>query len=333
MKLSKLYEGLSDRDITMLSFNSKNIKPGAMFFCVMGATVDRHDFVDDAIEKGAVAIIHSKDLEYNPNVEYIRVKDVQKEMDRIAGIYFDHPSEKLETYAITGTNGKGSTASIIRNILNKLGKKTGYVGTINIEFGGKVFEPSITTPDILEMDEILHEMVKEGMEAVTLEASSIGIDTKRIDSIDFDVIAYTNLTHDHMDYHKNMEHYFNAKKRLFDIVKPECIMVINIDDPYGKRLYDTGYTQKCLTIAIDHEADYQATNLELTEFYSKFDLVYKGKVYPVFTHLLAKFNVYNLITAIAMIHEKGYPLDKILETLKDIPNANGRVLFIDTVYS
>lgn len=329
MKLNKLVKSSSEQEIEYLSINSQDIKKNTMFFCVPGFSVDRHDFVDDAIAKGAVAIVHSKPLEEKEGIAYILVEDVQLELDRIAGVFYDHPSDKLNVYAVTGTNGKSTTSSTLRHVLNRLNSNTGYIGTISIEYNDHVYQPSLTTPDVIEMNQILSDMVAEGVNNVCLEVSSQGLAMGRVDSINFDTVAFTNLSHDHLDYHKTMEAYFEAKKHLFELTKGKGKMIVNIDDSYGARLAETYSSNELITVSLDSTADYRAINLVLNDEETHFDVLYKNKLYPVKTNLLAKFNVYNLLEVIAMVHQNGYDLEQIIATLVDIPIVKGRVNFIE----
>lgn len=329
MLLRELFDINSDINIKKLTTDSRDVIKGALFFCIEGFSVDRHDYIDAAIDKGAVAIVHSKDVTKKDNIEYIKVENVYHELERVSDIYYQYPSKHLNVYGVTGTNGKSTITSTLRHVLNRLGSDTGYVGTISIEYQDVMKEPTLTTPDVVEMHEILSEMVDHGVKNVALEISSQGLDLKRVDTLDFDTVVFTNLSLEHLDYHPDMESYYLAKKHLFDLLKPEGTMVINIDDPYGKRLYDAGYTQNKVSVAIDQEADYRAIDLKLSETESRFTLVHEGVLYPITTNMLAQFNVYNLLEVIASVHQNGYPLPAIIDTLKDLPIVKGRVNMID----
>ena len=329
MKLSKLFENQLDIEIKNLTTDSRLSREGSLFFCIEGLTQDRHDFIDDAIGNGAVAIVHSKDVKKQEGVVYIKVDDVYKTLEHITDLYYDHPSQKMFVVGVTGTNGKSTITSTLRHVLNRLNSSTGYVGTISIEYDDVVEAPSLTTPDVIEMHDILNKMVQKDVQNVALEISSQGLDMRRVDTLDFDVAIFTNLSAEHMDYHKDLEDYFLAKKRLFDILKPEGSMILNVDDPYGKRLYDMDYSQKKISVSFEGNADYVVEDLILKETETRFTLVHKGVKYPVITNMLAKFNIYNLVQVIACVHEKGYPLDAIIPLVLDLPIVKGRVNMID----
>ena len=171
-------------------------------------------------------------------------------------------------YGVTGTNGKSSVACIIRDLLNPF-MPSGYIGTISIEYGNIKLPPLLTTPDIDDLHGILGEMVENGIQACALEASSIGIEQGRVDAIDFDTVIFTNLTHDHLDYHGTMQNYMHAKKKLFDNLKPEAVAITNVDDPYGMKVTaDT--PAKLVTYGIDQPADYRVTKFQLSKDFTRF---------------------------------------------------------------
>ena len=329
MKLSQLTSINDDRDISALILDSRDKTKDGLFFCLEGLTVDGHDFVDQAIDNGCVAIVHSKELVKLEGVAYIRVENVMDALHDITSKFFDYPSQKLYVYGITGTNGKSTTMKTVRNILLRFGVKAGYIGTISVEYNDHVFAPSLTTPDIVELQGYLKDMVDERIEEVCLEVSSQGLALHRVDSIDFDNASFTNLTHDHLDYHKTMENYFEAKKILFDRLKPEGFMVFNADDEYSQRLIAEGYPQQSVTYGIQKEADYMAKDIQLHENSTTFTLVHKGKEYHVVTSFVAVFNVYNMLGVIAILHQRGYELERIIPELKDIEHVDGRQTIVD----
>lgn len=295
-----------------------------MFFCVKGMMFDGHKFVDQAISNGAKVIVHSEPIEeMHSDITYIKVKDVLEVYNKVADAFYGHPSSKLLMFGVTGTNGKSSIACIIRDVMNEF-KPTGYVGTISIEYGSVKLPPLLTTPDIDDLHGILSDMVDAGMKCCALEASSIGIEQGRVDAIDFDVAMFTNLTHDHLDYHGTMKNYFEAKKKMFDHLKPEAIAITNVDDPYGLKIVEDCQCH-ILTYGIDHDADYQATNIQLLKDRTKFNLKVAGMEYLIETNLVARFNIYNLLAAIAAMNCQGISMTQMLPYLKDIRQVEGRM--------
>ena len=328
MKLTELFDNVPDIEIESLMSDSRKKKPNSIFFCEKGMMFDGHRFVDQAIENGAKVIIHSEPLRNTKDgIVYIRVKNVNVAFNQIADKFYGHPSHKLEMYGVTGTNGKSSTACIIRYILNDI-RPCGYIGTIAIEYGNIKLPPLLTTPDIDNLHGILSEMVACKMKACALEASSIGIEQGRVDSIDFDVAIFTNLTHDHLDYHGTMDNYFQAKKKLFDHLKESAVAIVNVDDPYGEKIVEDC---KCnvITYGIDHKADYQITHYQLLKDRTIFTLRCNGREYELETNLVAKFNLYNLLGAIAAVNMRGIAITQLLDKIKTIKQIDGRVERID----
>lgn len=319
----------SNLEVSSLSTDSRLCKKGSMFFCIEGVSVDRHDFIEKAIQNGATVIVHSKDIKKQPGIEYIKVENVYQALEDVVDKFYQKPSYNLAVFGVTGTNGKSTMTSTLRHVLNRLGKNTGYVGTISIEYNDCVLEPTLTTPDIIEMNSILKDMVDTHVEAVSLEVSSQGLDLRRVDTLDFDVVAFTNLSLDHLDYHKTMENYYLAKKRLFQNLKKDGSMIINIDDEYGQRLYDEINHPHKYSLSQTKPADYFIKDVKLDTDKSSYTLVVDEKEYFVETNMLAMFNVYNSAQVMAMLHLANYEMEKIIEAFKDLPDVKGRVNFIE----
>lgn len=325
MRLSKLFKNVPTNNVTGLSFDSRKVKPNDVYFALPGLIYDGHDFINDAIDKGAIAIVHSKDItDKKPGAIYIKVADVNEAMNQAARLFYQKPSDKMTMYGITGTNGKSTIANIIRSILNTK-EPCGYIGTIAIAYGDVYLQPDLTTPDALFLQEKLSDMVRAGMKACALEVSSHGLAQGRVDGINFDCAIFTNLTYDHLDFHGTMDKYFQAKSKLFkERLKPEGIAILNADDPKFKELSDLS-AAKVISYGINHEADYRAINIAMDNESTYFDLVYRGKEFPVITNLVATYNIYNLLAAIAALHETGMRLDDIIKACKDLPQVKGRL--------
>ena len=329
MRLSKLFKNAPTTNVTGLSFDSRKVKPGDVYFCLPGLTYDGHDFIDDALDKGATCIVYSRDLkEKRPGAIYVRVQDVNAAMNQCARLFYQKPSDKMRMFGITGTNGKSSVANIIRAIMN-LQEPTGYIGTIGIDYGDQHLMPDLTTPDALLLQRTLNDMVTAGMKDCALEVSSHGLAQGRVDGINFDAAVFTNFTYDHLDFHGTMENYFDAKSRLFkDRVKADGVCILNMDDPRFKDLERLSKA-RVISYGINSEADYRAIDSQMTSTSSHFNLVHQGRLYPVMTNLVARYNIYNLLAAIAALHETGMPLDRILPACEDLPQIKGRLEQID----
>ncbi len=324
MKLTELFENVPDIEIKSLMADSRTRRPDSIFFCIKGLMSDGHKYIKQAVSNGAIVIVHTEPLEeFLPGITYIRVNDAVKAFNQVADAFYGYPSHKLLMFGITGTNGKSSIACIIRDILNQM-KPTGYIGTISIEYGNVKLPPLLTTPNIDDLHGILRDMVDANMEACALEASSIGIEQGRVDNIDFDVAVFTNFTHDHLDYHGTMERYFQAKKRLFDNLKEDGIAITNIDDPYGQRIV-SDCPGHVITYGIDNKADYQVVKYQILSDRTKITLKIGDMEYEIETNLVAKFNIYNLVAAIAALHSKGISIEQMLPQIRHLKQVEGRM--------
>ncbi len=328
MKLCELFDQVPDIEIDSLMADSRTKRPNSIFFCEKGMMFDGHAFVEQAIQNGAVVIVHSDLIEnVNKDVTYIRVNDVNMVFNRVADAFYGYPSHHLLMFGVTGTNGKSSISCILKDILGHF-METGYIGTIAIEYGNVKLPPLLTTPSIDDLHGILKDMVDANVKACTLEASSIGIDQGRVDAVDFDCVIYTNLTHDHLDYHGTMDNYFKAKKQLFDSLKEDAVAVVNVDDPYGLEIVKDCKC-KVVTYGMDNEADYQVTSYNLQKDKTIISLRCNGLEYELETNLVAKFNVYNLIGAIAALNQQGIGITQLMPFIKDIHQVEGRMHRID----
>ncbi len=321
-----MFKNVPTINITGLSFDSRKVKPGDMYFCLPGLTFDGHDFIPQAIDKGAIAIVHSRPIEHpGAGAVYIRVDDPVDALSQASKIFYNRPAEEMFMYGITGTNGKSTIANIIR-YLEQPELPCGYIGTIAIAYGSNTFAPDLTTPDTVFLQKTLRDMVNAGMKACAMEVSSHGLAQKRVDGIDFDIAVFSNFTYDHLDFHGTMENYFEAKSRLFkQRVKSTGKSILNADDPKSEEL--AALSQASVkTYGIKNPADYRAINILMTSKGTSFDLVYGTKTYPVHSNMVGEFNIYNLLASIAAVHQSGHlPLEEILKKADSIPQVQGRM--------
>ncbi|MBR3312270.1 MAG: UDP-N-acetylmuramoyl-L-alanyl-D-glutamate--2,6-diaminopimelate ligase [Solobacterium sp.] len=324
MKLTELFENVPDIEVKCLTADSRKKRPDSIFFCVKGMKYDGHNFVDEAISNGAKVVVHSEPIpNMKDDVTYIRVRDVMTAYNKVADAFYHYPSHKLLMVGVTGSYGKSSVACIIRDILNEF-QPTGYIGTMDIEYGSVKLPPVPASPDIDDLHGILRDMVDTGMKSSIVEVSSIGIEQNRYDSIDFDVAVFTNLSSDHLDYHLTVANYIQAKKRLFDGLKPEAVAVVNADDPVSRQMVQDCRC-KVITYGIDQEADYRAVSYQLLKDRSRMTLSISGMEYELETNLIAKFNIYNLLAAIAALHVKGIPIEQMKPFINDLRQIDGRM--------
>lgn len=327
MYLNEIIQEAPAIEIKNLMTDSRKKTRNSLFFCVKGRVYDGHKFVKEAIENGAVAIIHSDEIEQkHEGIVYIQVKDVLITLNKVANTFYGKPSSKMDVYGVTGTNGKSTVATLIHHF-NQQTQVSGYIGTIAIDYAGQKRPALLTTPEILDLHRTLCEMAQAGVKSVSLEVSSIGLEQRRVDSVMFDVAIFTNLTHDHLDYHGNMENYFIAKARLFELLPKDGYAIINIDDKYGKRMIE--YTSaNLITYGEDSEADFVIGDILLKSDQSSFTLTNSKtkEVIDVKTNLVAKFNVFNLTAVLIGVSvQRQIPITTLLEYCTDIPQVEGRM--------
>jgi UDP-N-acetylmuramoyl-L-alanyl-D-glutamate--2,6-diaminopimelate ligase len=280
-------------EITALAYDDRAAAPGTLFFCVPGFTRDGHDFAPAAVERGASALVVERPL--GLGVPEIVVPSVREAMAAAAVRFHGDPSGELQVAGVTGTNGKTTTAFLIRDLLEADGVQCGLLGTVKAVVGGVEREVVRTTAEAIELQRDLRAMVDGGDRACAIEVSSHALELHRADGIRFAVALFTNLTQDHLDFHPSMEEYFLAKRRLFELA--EGARIVNVDDPYGRRLADE--LPGVVTFAIDRDADYRATDLEISRTGSRFRVSTPEGELEASTPLPGRFNVANALGALA----------------------------------
>ncbi len=339
MRLSEIYEGQKDIEISGIAIDSRKVRPGYMFFCLKGLETDGHRFVDKAIEAGAGCIVHSDDIprsEHSGSAEspvFIKVEDTLTESNRVCDLFYGRPSSRMTVFGVTGTNGKSTTASIISSIYSAK-EPCGYMGTIAVRYGDYSRVPTLTTPDQVEVHATLAEMRDHGMKAVAMEVSSHGLSMSRTDSVDFDCAIFTNISYDHLDYHKTMENYLDAKKKLFSGMGESGVAVLNADDEDSFDVLKGACSCRVVSYGTDQgrssvTPDYFAKDIRLTEKGTDFVLCAGNKEYEVHTNLVALYNIYNLLGAMAAMDQMGMSMDEMIPLVADIPQVDGRMEVID----
>ena len=325
MKISQVFPTDSDLNISSIMFDSRKQCRDSIFFAMKGKINDGHRFIEKAIENGAVCIVHSDPIDKkHDGILYIQTDDPTRAYVSFCNAYYDHPMDKMNVIGITGTNGKTTIAWIIRSIIAHF-HKCGYIGTMGYCYDETIRDSNmfLTTPKSDELFRIGKEMVDAGCKALVLEASSEGLATHRLDQVSFSTAVFNNLSGEHFDVHGTMEDYFKAKCLLFDMLKQDGKAIINMDDAYGRRLYDLVDRRK-ITFAIDADADYKAEDLKLYSDHSEFVLRHGNKTWQISTNMLARFNIYNLLAVIAVLNENGYGIDEILPYLETVELTPGR---------
>jgi UDP-N-acetylmuramoyl-L-alanyl-D-glutamate--2,6-diaminopimelate ligase len=321
-------EGSLDRDIVGIVYDSRRVTPGMVFVAIPGVHADGHDFINTAIDRGAAAIICEKNGFSSPRATKIKVPDAREALARAAASYYQHPSTKLQVIGVTGTNGKTTVAFMVKEILEAAGIKTGLLGTVRYEIGERVIPASRTTPESLEVHQMMAQMLANGCKACVMEVSSHALEQKRVAGIEFDVQIFTNLTQDHLDFHGTMENYFIAKQKLFTRSangSKKGAVVINIDDASGVRLAaQTDVTVK-LTYGIRSVASIRATKVDLAADVSRFTIEMPDKNFACKLPLIGRHNIYNALAATGASVAIGIEPAKIQSALNKMQPVPGRL--------
>ncbi len=317
--------GVRPVEILDLAYDTRRVGEGALFFCVPGATRDGHDLADEAVAAGAAALVVERPLA--TDVPQLVVESVRASMAVAADEFFDSPTDRLTVTGVTGTNGKSTTAYLLRSILQAEGRTAGLVGTVEWIVGGESREAPHTTPEAIDLQRLFREMVDAGDEAVAIEASSHGSHFRRLDRVRFDALVFTNLTQEHLDLHGDMEEYFHAKRRLFTgVTAPPA--AVNVGDPYGRRLADeleSAHRAPLVTFGLRPEADVRADRLELGPHGSTFT----AAGIDVATRLPGVFNVENVLGAVAGALLLDVDEDAIAEGIAAVAGVAGRFEAVD----
>jgi UDP-N-acetylmuramoyl-L-alanyl-D-glutamate--2,6-diaminopimelate ligase len=328
MRLHEVMSGAAaevpDVEISGLAYDNRAVTPGTLFFCVPGFTRDGHDFAADAVKRGAAALVSQRPLDLG--VPEIVVADVRAAMAPAAARFYGDPTARLRVAGVTGTNGKTTTAFLIRSLLEADGCQTGLLGTVTSIIGGAERPVQRTTPEAIDLQRTFQEMLAGGDAACAMEVSSHALELRRADAIHFAVAVFTNLTQDHLDFHPTMEDYFLAKRRLFTAAAP-AHAVINVDDAYGARLADE--VKGAVTFALDREAAFRAVDVQTALHGTRFTLIAPDGELEVSSPLRGRFNVYNVLGAIAAAGAIGVPVEHAVAAVQGAGLVPGRFQPVD----
>jgi UDP-N-acetylmuramoyl-L-alanyl-D-glutamate--2,6-diaminopimelate ligase len=316
--------GSTDVAIEKMEFDSRKVSENDVFIAIRGTISDGHEFIETAINKGAIAIIcDSFPKIIVSGITYIKVNDTNKAMAFMAANYFENPSQKLKLIGITGTNGKTTIASLLFQLFQKAGFKTGLLSTVKIVVDTNEFKATHTTPDSISINHYLNEMVIAGVEYCFMEVSSHGIHQKRTEGLHFAGGVFTNLSHDHLDYHATFSEYRDVKKSFFDYLPKTAFALSNIDDKNGSVMLQNTNARK-LTYALKTYADYKAQILEN----QLSGLLLKINDNEVWVRLIGTFNAYNLLAIYGTAVELGMESLEVLRLLSELESVSGRFQFI-----
>lgn len=337
MKLSTILDGIEysllggsqDQEIMGISFDSRKTKAGDLFICISGLKSDGHDFAQQAIDRGAVALLVQRKIDVTPNVTMVLVPDSRKAMPVVAANFFGKPSHYMKLIGVTGTNGKTTTSHLIKTILEEWGKKVGIMGTLYSRIGDYEKILSNTTPESSDIEEFLSIVKQEEGQYAVVEVSSHALDMGRVDQLQFYCAVFTNLTQDHLDYHVSMDNYRNAKLKLFNMLDPAQgqFAVINADDPSAA--YFIKATPDCTTYGINAEAEVRAEEIRFSLKGSQFKVIYGKQNFDINMKLIGRFSIYNALAAIAFALKEGIAIEVIKRALGEVSGVAGRFEQVD----
>lgn len=330
MKYEKII-GSTDFEISGIGYDSRKVIENYIFVCISGFKVDGHSFAEKAIELGAVAIVterldsHMLELNNKYGTTLICVKDCRKSLAELSNSYYGEPSKKLKLIGVTGTNGKTSITQIMINMLEGLEYKCGVLGTIENRIIDTVYPSEVTTPESLELNQLFYKMNQLNVEYCTMEVSSHALELDRVANLNFEYGIFTNLSQDHLGFHKTMEAYFEAKARLFR--RTTKYNIINIDDSYGKRIVSKKeeFLAKTITYGIDNEADISATRIEYSPSSTEFLLSTPKWEVEVSIPIPGKIYVYNYLAAVSVLYLEGMDAETIYKATQFIKSIPGRL--------
>ncbi|NHC39617.1 UDP-N-acetylmuramoyl-L-alanyl-D-glutamate--2,6-diaminopimelate ligase [Bacillus sp. MM2020_1] len=335
MKLQKLLKNLhllipfkgEDLEITSIENDNRKVQKGSLFICIKGYTVDGHDFAEAAVKNGAAAILAERPIALD--VPVILVKDTTRAMAVLADTFYGQPTKKLHLIGITGTNGKTTTSHLIEKIMVDAGQRTGLIGTMYTKIAEETIETKNTTPESLTLQKTFQQMIDRGVETAVMEVSSHALDLGRVHGCDYDVAVFTNLTQDHLDYHKTMDEYKRAKSLLFAQLgntfnhQHPKFAVLNADDQ-ASEMYSRATAAHIVTYGIDMKADIQAKDIQMTSSGTSFNLIIETEIYPVQMQLIGKFSVYNVLASIAASLVSGIEINQIIKSIESVEGVSGR---------
>lgn len=321
--------GSLNEEVTNICYDSRRAVPGSLFVAIRGAHVDGHGFIAEAVDRGAVGIVGEREGT-SRRVATVLVKDSRAALARVAAAFYGDPSRKLRMIGVTGTNGKTTTTFLLKHLLERANQKTGLIGTVSYEIGERVLPAQRTTPESLDLQELLAQCVEAGCAWVAMEVSSHALAQNRSNEIDFDLAVFTNLTQDHLDFHHGMKDYFEAKAHLFERVrsgrKKNRLGIINVDDPYGQQLIARfGKDLPIVTYGMGARAEFRASNFKVEMSGTSYQLDTRDKSYLVRLPLIGRFNIYNSLAALASAYALGVDVRSSVLALARAPQVPGRL--------
>ena len=322
-----------DPSVTGVEYDSRRVKPGTAFVAMRGETSDGNRFIDQAIQAGAVAVITDSQTEQpREGVAWAVVPHGRRALARVSQNFYKRPGERLAVTGITGTNGKSTTAFLIESILTAAGRKSALIGTIEYHVAGKVYPAPHTTPEALELARLFQEALGQGATEAVMEVSSHALAQQRVFGVPFDIAVFSNLTRDHLDYHKTMDEYFASKRVLFEGcgTDPPRAAVTNLDDEHGAKLVE--FSRKRSSVVFTYgwdRGDFRAQHADITPRGTRFDLITPQEKIPIFSPLIGRVNVYNIMAAAGACYARECPADAIARGVESLQHVPGRFQRVD----
>ena len=321
-----------DFEVKGISCNSKAMEKDFIFVAIQGTHEDGHEFIQEAIERGAKAVIvqcqapayWQGSVKCQDRINFIQVADTRITLAKLAAEFYGNPSQKIKTIGITGTNGKTTVSYLLEALLKEYGRTPAVIGTINYRFKDKILPSKNTTPGPLEIQSMLAQMQKEGVDYAIMEVSSHALHQDRVEGINFESAIFTNLTQDHLDYHKTIENYFQAKSKLFKNMQPEVFAVLNNDDAYSRRLKEITKAQ-IITYGIEQNSDVTAKDIKCDLSSTEFVLKAHHQEINIKTRLIGRHNVYNILCTAAWASKEGIAVSVLKSAIDKFRSVPGRL--------
>src|SRR5438477_1067353 len=322
--------GTLDRTVESIAYDSRRVQKNGLFVALRGEKNDGHEFIGQAIEKGATVILAERE-EKHPRATSIVVENTRSALADLAATFYGRPAQRLKLAAVTGTNGKTTTTFLVKHICEKAGLRCGLIGTVRYEIGERILPATRTTPESLDLQELLAQIANAGCRAAAMEVSSHALAQERTRALEWDVAVFTNLTQDHLDFHGTMENYFESKMKLFtqlaqQQIKRKPVAVVNIDDRYGEQLLGKiDKSTAVVTFGMGVRADFRASNYRMDFGGTSYQLDARGKSYLVRLPLIGRFNVANSMAALAAANALGVNVRSAVLSLGKAPQVPGRL--------
>jgi|TARA_B110000467_G_scaffold165021_1_gene197770 UDP-N-acetylmuramoyl-L-alanyl-D-glutamate--2,6-diaminopimelate ligase len=335
MKLKDILENLKftgkidGREISGIAHDSRKVKPGTLFVAIKGQHSDGYEFIPSAIERGASAIIANGRPTDITNIPVVHVSDTREAMSHVAANFYGRPSENMTIVGITGTNGKTSVCKLITHLIQKNDFPCGSLGTLGFSTPSGIMSTGFTTPESVEVQQMLSFLKSGGINHAVMEISSHALEMYRVHDVHIDVAVYTQLSQDHLDYHENMENYFQAKIKLFTQLNSHSTAVVNMDDEYGERIIEA-VKSKVVTYGFNKDATVYPLSWQLSITGTNAQISINGKEIEISSPLVGKFNLYNILASIATAYTLGVPHLGIARAIESFSEISGRMEVIPT---